>query len=627
MKRVGPGSRAHDAPAAFAPRILPLVDQTVTQHPSPLPGARPRVGEPPPAQGAQDSIDLSRLVSALVRNLWLISLCVVLALAAGYAYAFHVATVTYRSTTTMVLRHDQTDPLTAAPAEVEFAATRINTEIAVLRSDGLLGRVIGRLGLIEDPEFNPYLGDGAEALQGLAPEERSHLTELGTIAELRATTGARNVPGTYILEVTAQATTPAVAQAIAGAIVGAYQANQVEQKAERSRFRLDWLTSRLEELQTELAASQARIEELGFGAPGAGRPPVDPAALERLTAEAEAIRALHQVVLARFAEANIEEGQYRADTYVLNPATQPIEPYRPRPPLIMLVSLVIGGIAGVGLALLRETLSDVVRDPGALERLTGRPVIGVAPRMGRVRRWGGARRRFGLGRPRLAAAMEAVRANLAMMPGREDNPPRSVAVTSTLPQEGKSALVLALAASYATAATRVLIVDADLRRRTVSRWMVPGADTGLRSVLSGTASLKDAVARVADLGLDVLPCEASPRDPFDVLSSPSFSRVLDGARGAYDMVVIDTAPLLAVADARPVCRAAEFVLYVARRNLTSARHLEEALGDLRNVGVQIDAAVMTAVRPSVFDWSRNAAARGYLPRARGRRRTGAEARL
>ena len=183
---------------------------------------------------------------------------------------------------------------------------------------------------------------------------------------------------------------------------------------------------------------------------------------------------------------------------------------------------------------------------------------------------------------------------------------------SGTPQEGKSPLALALAASYAEAGSKVLLVDTDLRRRTLSKWLAPARNSGLISVLSGYTDLDGAVEMNQELGIDVLTCEVTPRNPLDLLSSEQFARMMERARRTYAVIVLDTAPTLAVSDARAVCMVSDFILYAASQKQSLTKHLTDTFVELGAVGKQVDAVALSEAQHGFFDGTRKQLRQSYL---------------
>ncbi|MEM6825155.1 MAG: Wzz/FepE/Etk N-terminal domain-containing protein, partial [Pseudomonadota bacterium] len=441
-----------------------------------------------------DDFDISHVVTGLWRNAWLIALCTVVAAALGYIYAFHVADVTYRSTASLVLRQDSREPLDGGgvASRIPLSAEEISTERAVVVSTTNLGEVATALGLIDDPEFNPYLTSNDEPP---IAELRDEFYLTATVDELRQAIRAENLSGTTVIRVVVESLSPVKSRDIANAVIDQYQANEVALEEAARQEEIERLSARLQELQGQLVTVEAKIEDFQFSSSDPDERLRDTVELEKLGAEANAIRSLYQAMLERFSMVSVEEAPQRTESAVLDRAVLPIDNYSPREALILGASLLIGAFLGVALALARDAISDRIRGPRELGEMARRPVIAIAPKFERGKRFGTISRQFGLNQPVSIAAMESIRTSITLISDAKTRSPQVISVISGTPEEGKSPLALSLAASYAEAGTQVLLIDTDLRRRTLSKWLAPARNTGLISVLSGFIGLKDAVER------------------------------------------------------------------------------------------------------------------------------------
>ena len=173
-------------------------------------------------------------------------------------------------------------------------------------------------------------------------------------------------------------------------------------------------------------------------------------------------------------------------------------------------------------------------------------------------------------------------------------PPQLIVVTSGAPAEGKSTISLNLALALASAESRTLLIDADLRRPTIEKYLDPSPGVGLTEVLQGDAELRHAVLDIEDSDLRVLPAGEPAAEPLGLLSSPATRRLLDALRRDYDHVVIDTPPVLPFTDAAQVAASADGVLLVARSRITPESVLVQAVESLsavRLLGVVLNDAV------------------------------------
>jgi len=272
-------------------------------------------------------------------------------------------------------------------------------------------------------------------------------------------------------------------------------------------------------------------------------------------------------------------------------AQVPRAPIAPNTRLIALTGLLAGLAAGVLYALGRQLLDTRIRTERDVERVTDAAVIGQVQRRDR------ATGITLLAAPRGAAAegYRRIRANLEF--ADVDAPIRSLAVTSALPGEGKTTTAVNLALALAEHSSRVLLVDADLRRPTVAAITGLEGAVGLTTVLVGGATLDDAVQEWAG-GVHVLPAGAVPPNPNQLLGSAAMAALMDDLRGRYEFIVLDTPPILPAADALTLAHLTDGALVVTRVRATRRAQLAEAVDALDAVHARTLGVVLTRVAPT-----------------------------
>ena len=172
---------------------------------------------------------------------------------------------------------------------------------------------------------------------------------------------------------------------------------------------------------------------------------------------------------------------------------------------------------------------------------------------------------------------------------------RIVVVSGPTQDCGKTLVSTSLASIAAQAGQRVLFIDADMRKGYVHNIFKLNNHLGLSSVLGGNVEWQDAVQRFDKGGFDVLTCGPRPSHPVDLLMSERFQAVMSRIDTLYDIVIIDTPPVLAVTDALLITRAAATTLLVARFGKTSGKEVEHSLKRLRQTGVQVNGAILNDI--------------------------------
>ncbi|GAB4086457.1 polysaccharide biosynthesis tyrosine autokinase [Myceligenerans cantabricum] len=290
------------------------------------------------------------------------------------------------------------------------------------------------------------------------------------------------------------------------------------------------------------------------------------------------------------AELETEEGSSTSPVEVstIREATSPVVPASPRPALNIVLGLLAGLVVGIGIAVLRDLLDTRVRTPHDVETITGASVIGTIP--------------FEAGtstRPLIvsdspqgqrAEAFRRLRTNLQFLEVGSSS--RCFVVVSALPGEGKSTTSINLAIALADAGSRVAVVDGDLRRPSVSRYLGLEGSVGLTTVLIGKVELEDAMQPWGNENLHVLPSGQIPPNPSELLGSVQMVRTIERLTQQYDVVLIDSAPLLPVTDGAILAKMTGGAILVVGAGVAHKAHVHEAAGALRTVDADLVGTVL-----------------------------------
>jgi capsular exopolysaccharide synthesis family protein len=268
------------------------------------------------------------------------------------------------------------------------------------------------------------------------------------------------------------------------------------------------------------------------------------------------------------------------------------DPVSPQPTRNLVIGGLLGLLLGVALAVLRGLADVRMRDATALQRVTGSPLLGQIPFEA------GARSApLIVGEAASSARAEAVRklrTNLRFVDVHE--PARVIAVTSALQGEGKTTLSCNVAIALAEAGWRVLLIDADLRRPKVAEYLGLDGGVGLTDVLVGDVQVGDVVQRWGEKSLLVLPSGSTPPNPSELLGSKAMADLLLALRESADIVIVDTAPLLAVTDGVVVAVQADGALLVTQQGRTSSSQVAAAARSLHSVSVRLLGCVLNMAK-------------------------------
>jgi capsular exopolysaccharide synthesis family protein len=295
------------------------------------------------------------------------------------------------------------------------------------------------------------------------------------------------------------------------------------------------------------------------------------------------------VVLVRELETPAPGVRPDARVVVEQRASIPESPVTPKKMSNIALGLAAGLALGIGLALLRELLDNTVKDRETLEQVTGVGMVGSVP-LDKERRSKPAVS-FDTDNSLIAEAFRKVRTNLQFL--AVDNPPRVIVVTSSAPSEGKTTTAINIALALAEAEHNVVLVDGDMRRPSLAKYLDLVGSVGFSTVLSGAATLEDVLQATKYPHLTVLAAGPTPPNPSELLGSQAAGKVLNHLRSQFDYVIIDSSPLLAVTDGAILATQADGTLLIARFGQTKRDQLAHATGILKDVGATLLGAVVT----------------------------------
>ena len=350
--------------------------------------------------------------------------------------------------------------------------------------------------------------------------------------------------------------------------------------AERTRA-----ASQLASLRDALSRLEERVE----------RQSGDLIQLQQMERELQATRALYETFLSRLKETTVSRGLQQADSRLLEEAegARQVEPRRAR---IVGLAGILGLMVGAGLILLREALRNHFRTAEDLEKRTGYTVIGQIPLMpikarGRLIDY--------LNDKPTSAAAEAIR-NLrtSVLMSNVDAPPRVIMVSSSIPGESKTSTALGLTHNLAGLGKKVLLIEGDIRRCTFSQYFDHAPTGGLMAVLGEDKPLSEVVVPEPSLGADVLMGEQTKVNAADLFSSEKFHALLETARETYDHIIIDTAPVLVVPDARVIGQSADAIVFNVRWDSTTHAQVADALRQFETVNVPVTGLALSMIDPA-----------------------------
>ncbi len=381
---------------------------------------------------------------------------------------------------------------------------------------------------------------------------------------------------TNIVTIYAEADSPAKAAKIATVMAEEFVAWSQD-------LRRRSLKEAADEVQRRLDIAQSQILDLGKKIQESGK-------TDQLSAELAIATGAYTTLAEKLETLRINQQLETGGATVVETAAVDTDPVSPQPVRNTVLGLGIGLVFGVGIAFLSEYLDNTIRSTDEAERVFGTAVLGTIP-VDQVEK--GDRRRLVILEAPGSAAAEAYRVlrnSLDFINFQGDM--KTIVVTSAAPGEGKSTVSANLAAALANAGKKVVLVSSDFRRSTTQEFFKVNNFIGLSDVLLGAHSLKAALQRPGDAQLLVLTSGKMPPNPSELLGSSKMQEVIESLEEWADWVIIDTPPLLAVADPAAVARWADGVLLVSQAGVSTrdaARKASELLGKAgaRIVGVVV----------------------------------------
>jgi capsular exopolysaccharide synthesis family protein len=317
-----------------------------------------------------------------------------------------------------------------------------------------------------------------------------------------------------------------------------------------------------------------------------------------LKREVETSRALYDGILQRLKEIGVASGITTNNISVIDPADIPVAPYKPNPRIYLLAGALLGLFGGIGLAFLFEKLDDTVKLPEDLERLR-LATLGVIPFVGSDKHGEEAAplHLISYHDPRSGTA-EAYRSlRTALTFSTSAGAPKILHLTSASQGEGKSTSAINLAVGFTQLGQTVLLIDGDLRRPSLHRMLAMDNDKGLSHYLSGEARPTEVSHAVGVPKLFVIPAGPLPPNPGELLASARMVDLLALAAEKFDRVIIDSPPVLGLADALILSNLAQHTIMVVAAGKTSRSHLASSLKRLHGARANLIGGLLTMINP------------------------------
>lgn len=405
------------------------------------------------------------------------------------------------------------------------------------------------------------------------------------------------------------------AEALASPALGSMRERRAEASAEYSRLLTSFepgypparaLAAQIKELDASIAREEARVERSlseGYrsslerekmltaqvGALKSGfldqrRRSIQYNIFQR---EADTNRELYDGLLQRYKEIGVAGGVGSNNVAIVDAAIAPDRPSAPRPLINLLLGLLAGLGVGVGIALLVEQMDETISDPGDIEARIGAPLLGVVPKAA------GGFSNAEVRDPKSGVAEAYLSIQTSLSFSSDHGIPRTVTVTSTRASEGKSTTAMALAFWIARGGAKTILVDADMRSPSVHSGLGLSNERGLSNYLAGANDLDGLILQSEGNPFAVLPAGPPPPNAAELLHNTRLGALLEELLRRYDHVVVDSPPVLGLADAPSIASATEATIFVHEAKGVKVRIARRAIERLRQSRAHLVGVVLT----------------------------------
>ena len=499
------------------------------------------------------SQDIRNYLAVLLHSAWLLALITIL---------FGVFTYIVSARTTPVYEAKTTVLINEAPSSFSNEYTAILTSERLARTySELLTK-------------GPFLDGVIERLS--LEVDREDLADIIDVQLVR---------DTQLIEVRVENTSPTLAAFIADTLVDEFITQNQELQASRYADSKASLEAQLTEVDTQIQETSSALTALDDDLEN--QPERD-----RLSTNLAQYRQTYAGLLQSYEEIRVAEAQTTSNIVQVDPATVAEDPVRPRTLLNTILAAMVGFMIAVGVVFMREALDDTVKGPDDITTRLGLPVLGLIARA----QPNGEAGPITAAQPRspVSEAFRTLRTNIQF--ASVDKPLRTLLVSSPTPEDGKTTVSSNLGVVLSQAGQQVVMIDADLRRPRLHERMGVSNRTGLSNLFVQETITLDGIARETQAdGLRVIPTGPLPPNPAELVSSQKMNDILAALNEEWDMVVIDSPPVMAATDAAVLASRVDGVLLVVKPGSTKLGACEQTVEQLRRSGANVLGVVLNDV--------------------------------
>lgn len=351
---------------------------------------------------------------------------------------------------------------------------------------------------------------------------------------------------------------------------------------------LDELKAKFDAAVAREASLQERVDELRAGLQDERNRRIQYRILQR---EVETLRSQYEALLQRSKDISITSGIGSSNISFVDEALVPGSPFQPNINRSLTQGLMLSLALAIGLAFALNFIDDTIKTPEDIKEKLGLPTIGVVPKHKNKKDF----LKENLDNPKSPLAEAFASARTALDFTTEDGAPKSLLITSTRPGEGKTSTTIALATVFARGGKRVLIIDGDMRKP--SFVIDSKKSIGFSGLLTGHDMLQDHVVRSQTEGLSILPAGEIPPNPAQLLSGPRLRDIIEEAEHFYDIVIVDSPPLLGFTDSPRLGSVLQGALVVIEAGGIRTRSAKRTIAQLYDSRTKIVGTVLTKFDP------------------------------
>ena len=500
---------------------------------------------------SESTIDIKEYFYLFWSWAWLIVLAGVLAGAAAYVVSIRTTPV-YQTSTRLLVSAPPASTNSMDVTGMVNTQTMTSTYSQMLLDQPVLQGVIDQLKLSTTPD------------------------------DLKKSIAVGIVINTQLLTVTVNDTDPQRAANIANAMASVFADRIRQLQSQRYAASRDGLAKQVSDMDGQITDTSNQISVT-----------TDPATLQQLQARLTQYRTIYSNLVTNYEQIRLAEEQTSTNVLVSESASVPYVPVSPKTTRNTLLAVVAGILLAAGAVFAVNTFDDTIKNPDEIRRKFDLPILGMI-----ARHESPSDKPSALAAPRspTAEAFRSLRTNITF--AAVDRPLRRIMVTSPTPKDGKTTVSSNLAVVLAQGEKRVVLIDADLRLPQIHRKFGLNNRIGLTDLfVQSLDALAGVVNFVYTPHLAVITSGRLPPNPAELLTSQKMTKILDRLNQNFDLVVIDTPPVLTVTDAAALAPAVDGVILVAKPGRTKLGAFQQSLEQLRAVGACVLGVVLNEVNP------------------------------